>query len=83
MADSRRKKGKRDQNVLVKDIVDQATDQELPEAEEESDKNPRVKAGRKGGLKGGKARAKKLTAEERHQIAVRAALARWRKSSSE
>lgn len=36
-----------------------------------------VEAGRKGGVVGGKARAEKLTAEQRSDIATRAALARW------
>lgn len=36
-----------------------------------------VLLGRKGGLKGGKARAENLTAEERREIARRAAAARW------
>lgn len=41
-------------------------------------KNPHAVAlGRKGGKVGGKARAKALTAEERHSIAVKAARARW------
>jgi hypothetical protein len=41
-------------------------------------KNPAaVMLGRLGGLKGGKARAAKLTAEERSMIAKKAALARW------
>ncbi len=35
--------------------------------------------GRKGGLKGGKARAEKLTVKQRKEIAQNAALARWRK----
>ena len=38
-----------------------------------------VALGRLGGLKGGKALAKKLTAEERTQSARRAAVARWSK----
>ncbi len=33
--------------------------------------------GRKGGLKGGKARAEKLSPERRSEIAKKAALARW------
>jgi hypothetical protein len=33
--------------------------------------------GRRGGLKGGKARAARLSAEERSEIASKAALARW------
>lgn len=37
---------------------------------------------RKGGLKGGRARAKKLTPEERSEIAKIAALARWKKSGN-
>ena len=36
-------------------------------------------AGRLGGLKGGKARAEKLTPEERAAIAKKAAEARWSK----
>lgn len=41
-------------------------------------KNPHAQAlGRLGGLKGGKARAAKLTAEERSKIARSAAQARW------
>lgn len=35
--------------------------------------------GRKGGLKGGKARANKLSAEKRSEIAKKAAKARWAK----
>ena len=38
-----------------------------------------VALGRLGGLKGGKARAKKLSAERRREIAVRAVRARWAK----
>ena len=38
----------------------------------------RQEAGRKGGLKGGEARAKKLTKAERKVIAQKAAAARWK-----
>lgn len=45
---------------------------------EGNDKNPAAVAlGRLGGLKGGKARAKALSPEERREIASRAAKARW------
>lgn len=45
-------------------------------------KNPAAVAlGRLGGLKGGRARAAKLSAEERSEIARRAAVARWRKQN--
>ena len=37
------------------------------------------KLGRRGGLKGGRARAEKLTPEERKEIARKAAKARWDK----
>jgi hypothetical protein len=41
-------------------------------------KNPAAVAlGRLGGLKGGKARAEKLSDKRRHEIAKRAAHARW------
>ena len=43
-------------------------------------KNPAaVMLGKLGGMKGGKARAAKLTAEQRKEIAQRAAKARWGK----
>jgi hypothetical protein len=39
-----------------------------------------VSRGRAGGLKGGYARAKKLSAKKRKTIALRAAAARWKKA---
>lgn len=46
---------------------------------ENIDKNPAAVAlGRLGGLKGGKARAKSLTATQRAEIAKKAAVARWK-----
>ena len=45
-------------------------------------KNPAAVAlGRLGGLKGGKARAEKLSARRRSQIAKKAAEARWERKS--
>lgn len=71
----------RDTNRLAKRIVDISTG-EIEESPEESGKDPNAVAlGRKGGLKGGKARADKLTAEERSEIAKKAAAARWRVAS--
>lgn len=47
---------------------------------ERTEKNPEaVKRGRKGGKKGGNARAKTLTADEREAAAQVAAVARWKK----
>lgn len=68
-----------DLNRLAKSIADQATtDEELQRKAIEEGKNPAaVLLGRLGGLKGGKARAQKLSAEERSEIAKKAAMIRW------
>ena len=59
-----------DENKLAYDIMKQAVD---------SGKNPAAVAlGRLGGLKGGKARAEKLSARRRSEIASKAAEFRWR-----
>jgi hypothetical protein len=42
-----------------------------------------VELGRRGGLKGGKARAEKLSPERRKEIARKAAQARWDKKRQE
>jgi hypothetical protein len=69
----------RDLNRLASVIVQQATG-EAPE-EPPSDKNPHAVAlGRLGGMKGGKARAEKLTKKRRSEIARKAAQARWGKT---
>ena len=60
-------------------VVQAATDESEP-VEEPTTKNPHAVAlGRLGGLKGGKARAKSLTAKRRKSIAQKAAIARWKK----
>jgi hypothetical protein len=69
-----------DLNQLAYAIVQAATSEE-PEPEEKPAKNQAaVELGRLGGLKGGKARAKKLTPGQRKEIARIAAAARWKKS---
>ena len=76
----RSSKRPRDVNALAKLIADVATGQaELPKTDEGKDPAA-VALGRKGGLKGGKARAKSLTAAQRKEIAKLAASARWKKS---
>lgn len=48
------------------------------------EKNPHAVAlGKLGGLKGGKARAKKLSAKRRSEIARKAAKSRWKSTSSQ
>jgi hypothetical protein len=78
MTESRRKRP-RDPAQLAKLIVDIATGE--VEDREEDGKNPAaVELGRRGGQKGGKARAAKMTSEERSAAARRAVQVRWQKS---
>lgn len=73
----------RDINQLAAFLVDQATNEDKPQTEEQPQKNQAaVELGRLGGLKGGKARADKLTSEQRSEIAKIAAQARWKKNES-
>lgn len=66
-------------NKLAAFIVDQATNEDKPQAEEHPQKNQAaVELGRLGGLKGGKIRANNLTPERRSEIAKKAAKARWK-----
>jgi hypothetical protein len=75
----RSRKRPRDPNQLGKLIVDLAIG-EAQEPDPDEGKDPAAVAlGRKGGLKGGKARASKLTAQQRSDAARRAAQARWSK----
>lgn len=71
----------RDPNQLAKMVADMATGEAEPEpAPKGPEKNPAAVAlGKLGGAKGGKARAAKLTPEERSEIAKRGAAARWGK----
>lgn len=77
----------RDLNQLAKTIADIATgdkendvvktDEEI--AEEQGKDSAAVALGRKGGLKGGKARAQKLSKEQLSEIGKAGAKARWAK----
>lgn len=69
----------RDPNQLAKSIIDIATG-EKPDRDPDAGKDPAAVAlGRKGGLKGGAARAASMTPEQRAQIAKKAAATRWKK----
>jgi hypothetical protein len=78
------KRSSMDEAQLAKSIVDELTAEELPNEapvreEIPSEKNPAAVAlGRLGGLKGGKARAAKLSDARRKAIAKKAAKARWK-----
>ena len=67
----------RDFAQLAKLTIDIATGQAPPDPPNPPE-SARAIVGRKGGLKGGKARAKKLSATKRKAIAKMAANARWR-----
>ena len=79
MAKKKTTKRPSDQNQLAKMLVDRLTGgEETPQ--ETPAKNPAAVAlGRLGGLKGGPARAKKLSKEARSESARIAATARWDK----
>jgi hypothetical protein len=70
----------RDPNQLAKAIVDIATGHAQPDVD--TDQSEASKFARIGGLKGGKARAEKLSAQRRQEIAREAAAKRWRKDDS-
>lgn len=71
------KQGPEDVNEIAFRVVSEAYDEIPPE---EPKKNPAaVELGKLGGLKGGRARADKLSPEQRAEIARKAAAARWSK----
>jgi len=75
-----KKKRSSDINVLASQIVPEATQElkEEPTRTPTKEKNPAAVAlGRLGGLKGGPARAKKLSSKKRKEIARKAAKTRW------
>ena len=78
-----RGQGPPDPNQVAFRVVQQATGQMPKDEPEEPKKNPAaVTLGRLGGLKGGKARAEKLTADRRKEIAKNAVTKRWSQTGS-
>ncbi|MEN8263950.1 MAG: hypothetical protein ABFR82_10830 [Nitrospirota bacterium] len=86
-----KKKKPDDINILASSIVEQATgrkkkspiDPDVVQKALDEGKDPlAVLLGQRGGLKGGKVRAAKLSAERRKEIAQKAAQARWKKPKS-
>lgn len=74
----RSRKRPRDTNLLAKSIVDAATSEDAPEEDTRDEISKAAAAlGRRGGLKGGPARKKALSAKRRSEIAKKAAQARW------
>ncbi|MBE9512773.1 MAG: histone H1 [Chloroflexi bacterium] len=74
---AKRRKREHDFSVTAFRVVQEATG-ETEQANKEKKFDP-VALGHLGGLKGGKARAEKLTPEQRSEIAKKAAKARWSK----
>jgi hypothetical protein len=74
----------RDLPVTAHKVVEIAIEAKLDRSPLEEEcavvKNPHAVAlGRLGGIKGGKARAESLSKEQRREIAISAARARWRR----
>lgn len=74
----RSRKRPHDVNELARQLVDEATGEVPPSPDPEGKDPAAVALGRKGGLKGGKARAANMTAQERSEAARKAARARWK-----
>ena len=72
----------RDLNLLAKSILNKATGKKQSKLKNEGKNPAAVALGKLGGLKGGKARSKKLSAERRSEIAKKAAKARWSRHHS-
>lgn len=84
----RKKKPSTDLNVIAHDILQAITGEPagttsvMKEPTEVPIKNPAAVAlGRLGGLKGGKARAEKLSTKRKSEIAKKAAKVRWAKDT--
>ena len=78
-----RRKRPRDPAQLAKLMIDIASgevEDRPPTPEEQGKSASRVERGKAGGPKGGRARAMKLTPEQRAEIARVAAQTRWKKS---
>ena len=78
-----RKGQKLDYTATAAAVVSEAIGENLfdgsPLPDPNEGKDPKaIERGRQGGLKGGEARAKKLTAKRRKQIAKKAAKSRWK-----
>jgi hypothetical protein len=77
-AQAMKKKAPVELNKLAAFIVDQITNEEPPPEEKPTKNQAAVELGRLGGKKGGVARALALTAQQRIEIAKKAASVRWR-----
>ena len=67
---------RKDFSQIAFDVVQQAIGEVVPEPIDDK-KKAAQESGRRGGLKGGAARARALDSRERSEIAKKAALKRW------
>ena len=74
----KRAKKEHDFSLTAFRVVQEATGEVEPVQEKPKKEFDAKGLGHKGGLKGGKARAEKLTPEQRSEIAKKAAKARWK-----
>jgi len=78
----RSSKPKKDVNQIAASILEAVTGQtELPPPAQDEIRRVMAAMGRRGGLRGGKARAEALSPSKRAKIAKKAATARWGKKS--
>lgn len=70
----------KDPNQLAYEIVKLSTEE--PKSERSPISEYLSQIGRKGGLKGGEARAQKLSAQRRTEIAKKAATSRWHRKKT-
>lgn len=68
---------RKDFTQIAFDVVRKATGEVEPQEPIDEKKKAAQESGRRGGLKGGKTRAEKLTAEQRSEISKKAAQKRW------
>lgn len=78
-----RGQGPPDPNQVAWRIVQQATGQMPKEQPEPVEENPRITIARAAGLKGGKARAEKLSPDRRKAIAKKAVEKRWERRKAQ
>lgn len=69
----------KDPNQLAYEVVKLSTEEESKERSAVSEYLSKI--GHRGGLKGGKSRAKKLSPERRSEIASKAAKSRWKREN--
>jgi hypothetical protein len=80
----KRGQGPKDFSQIAYEVFQKAIGEIPKEEVPDPNKNPKaVTLGRMGGLKGGEARAKSLSAALRRKIAKKAAQARWKSSSKD